>query len=99
MMCGVSASHLSGFGEDDMAALRASIVTEHGGHRVVIGYDGARLETPPLEHLAFYAGLGVLVTMGVVELPVAVALTIGHLLLDVTTRPGLEALGEALEEA
>jgi hypothetical protein len=82
-----------------MAALRASIVTEHGGHRVLISNDGARLETPPLEHLAFYAGLSLLVALGVVELPVAVALTIGHVLLDVTTRPGLQALGAALEEA
>jgi hypothetical protein len=35
----------------------------------------------------------------VVEPPVAVALTVGHLLLDLTRRPGLDALGEALEEA
>jgi len=28
-----------------------------------------------------------------------VALTVGHLLIDFTRRPGLEALGEALDEA
>ena len=76
-----------------------SMITEHGGHRIAIGTDGMYLETPPIEHLLFYAGLGVLVALNVVELPVAVALTVGHLLLDVTGRPGLRSLGEALEEA
>jgi hypothetical protein len=79
--------------------LNASLVTEHGGHRVAIDVDSTRIETPPLEHLAFYAGLGALVAVGLVELPIAVALGVGHVLIDVTKRPGLEALGEALAEA
>lgn len=82
-----------------MSGLSMSMVTEHGGHRFLIGTDGVRFETPPVEHLAFYVGLGALVAANVVELPVAVALTVGHLLLDFTTRPGLRAVGEALEEA
>jgi hypothetical protein len=77
----------------------ATVITEHGGHRVVFGIDETRLETPPVEHLVFYAGLGVLVAVNVVELPVAIALTVGHVLLDVTNRPGLQALGSALDEA
>jgi hypothetical protein len=82
-----------------MAGLSVSMITEHGGHRVLIGTDGVRLETPPVEHLAFYIGLGVLVALNVVELPVALALTVGHLLIDFTARPGMRSLGEALEEA
>jgi hypothetical protein len=82
-----------------MAGLSVSLVTEHGGHRVLVSTDGVHFETPPIEHLAFYIGLGALVAVNVVEPPVAVALTVGHLLLDFTRRPGLDALGEALDEA
>ena len=46
-----------------------------------------------------YVGLGVMVSVGLVELPIAAALTVGHLLMGLTHRPGLEALGEALDEA
>jgi hypothetical protein len=82
-----------------MPELHMSIVTEHGGHRVQLDVDGTELETPPIEHLAFYVGLGVLVGVGLVELPIAAALAVGHVLISVTHRPGLEALGEALVEA
>jgi hypothetical protein len=80
-------------------SINAALETEHGGHRVLISVDGTTLETPPVEHLVFYAALGALVAVGLVELPVAVALGVGHALIDVTRRPGLQALGEALEEA
>jgi hypothetical protein len=81
-----------------MTSLGASIVTEHGGHRVVVSVDETTLETPPLEHLVFYAGLGVLVAVNLVELPIAIAVTAGHLLLEFTKRPGLDAFAEVLEE-
>ncbi len=82
-----------------MVGLSVSLVTEHGGHRILVSTDGVRIETPPIEHLAFYIGLGALVAVDLVEPPVAVALTVGHLLIDLTRRPGLRALGEALDEA
>ena len=77
----------------------AALETEHGGHRVLITVDGTTVETPPLEHLVFYAGLATLVGVGLVELPVGLALGVGHALIDITRRPGLRALGEVLEEA
>jgi hypothetical protein len=80
-------------------SIDAALVTEGGGHRVLLTVDHAVLETPPLEHLAFYAGLATLVGAGLVEWPIGVAIGVGHLLIDLTRRPGLEALGEALEEA
>jgi hypothetical protein len=80
-------------------SINAVLETEHGGHRVRISVDGTTLEMPPIEHLVFYSGLAVLVAAGLVELPVAVALGVGHALIDITHRPGLQALGEALEEA
>jgi hypothetical protein len=82
-----------------MAPVHASIVTGHGGHRILLDADGRTIETPPIEHLAFYAGIGILVSVNVLELPVALLLMVGHILLDVTGRPGLEQLGEAFVEA
>jgi hypothetical protein len=81
-----------------MADISFAMVTEHGGHRVLFVADDVHFETPPVEHLAFYAGLGGLVALGLIELPMALALTVGHLLIGITNRPGLEALGEALTE-
>jgi hypothetical protein len=79
--------------------VQAQIVTEKGGHRVLLTVTGRQIETPPIEHLVFYAGLAALVQAELVELPVALALGAGHAILDLTRRPGLVALGEALEEA
>lgn len=81
-----------------MAAVKVGIVTEHGGHRVLCSSNAAHFETPPVEHLLFYVGLGALAGMEVIEWPVALLLMAGHLLLDATNRPGLSQLGEALEE-
>jgi hypothetical protein len=82
-----------------MSAVEFSMFTEDGGHRVVIEMVGQSVQTPPLEHLAFYAGVGAMVGIGLVELPIGLALAVGHILMDATKRPGLKALGEALEEA
>lgn len=76
-----------------------SIVTAKGGHRIVVTADGTRLETPPVEHLAFYAGLGVLAAAEVIDWPVALMLTAGHILIGLTNRPALKELGEALDAA
>ena len=82
-----------------MVSVNVAMVTEHGGHRAVIMLDDTRIETPPVEHVLFYAGLGVLAAMEVVDWPIALLLMTGHLLMDATNRPGLRELGEALEEA
>jgi hypothetical protein len=80
-----------------VAEVNVSVVTAHGGHRVLVRAQDVELETPPLEDVVFYAGLGVLVSVGLVELPIALVLAAGHLLIGATNRPGLEALGVALE--
>jgi hypothetical protein len=82
-----------------MVALNVALVTEHGGHRVVLSADAARLETPPVEHMLFYLGLGALASLEVIEWPLALLLMAGHALIDATNRPGLHQLGEALSEA
>lgn len=81
-----------------MTDINVSIITEHGGHRASVTVDATSVETPPIEHLVYYAGIGILVAVEIIELPVALALTVGHLLIGLTHRPGLEALGEVIEE-
>ena len=82
-----------------MIDVNLRMVTEHGGHRAVITVDRTSIETPPVEHMLFYAGMGVLAAMDVIEWPLALLLMTGHLLMDATNRPGMQQLGEALEEA
>ncbi len=79
--------------------VQAAVMTEKGGHRLLVTVDGRTVETPPIEHMLFYVALAGLVQAQLVELPVALALGIGHAILDITRRPGLVAIGEALEEA
>jgi hypothetical protein len=81
-----------------MRTVTVSMFNEHGGHRLRLDLWGARAETPPVEHLAFYAGLGLLALIEVIEWPLAVTLSVGHILMEATHRPGLHALGEALQE-
>ena len=61
--------------------------------------DEVRIETPPVEHLVFYAGIGVLAAIEIIEWPVALLLTAGHLSRGHDHRPALQGLGEVLEEA
>jgi len=82
-----------------MAVIQVSLFTENGGHRIVLSVNDVKFQTPPVEHLVFYAGLGALAAAEVIEWPIAVMFSAGHLLMEMTHRPGLQALGEALEEA
>lgn len=70
-----------------------------GGHPVRIAADGKQLETPPVEYLTFYLTLGLFAAAEVIEWPVALALSAGHVLTGLTNRPGLQGFGEALDEA
>jgi hypothetical protein len=63
----------------------------------LITADGTQLETPPVEHLAFYAGLGALAAAEIIEWPVAMVLAVGHVLIGLTHRPALRELGEAID--
>lgn len=85
--------------EGELADINVSMGTERGGHRAQLTIGGTRvIETPPVEHLVYYAGLGILVAAEIMELPVAVAIGVGHFLIGLTHRPGLESLGEVLGE-
>ena len=57
------------------------------------------LTLPAPEHLAFYAGVGVMAVFGIMEWPVVAALVVGHTLVNAQQNKVLQSLGEALEEA
>lgn len=84
--------------EKELMTPQLSIVTAKDGHRIRLTADGNQIETLPIEHLAFYVGLGALAAAEIIEWPVAVMMSAGHFLIGLTHRPALKALGEALEE-
>lgn len=54
---------------------------------------------PPVDKLAFYAGLTGAAAFGVIEWPIAIITGVGHLLSDDRHNRALRALGEALDAA
>ncbi len=74
------------------------LAVQGGGHPILITGDGFRVQTPPIEHLAFYVGVGALAAAEIIDWPVAVLLATGHILVGLTNRPGLKQLGEAFSE-
>jgi hypothetical protein len=58
-----------------------------------------RVSLPRPEQLAFYGGLAALAAVQIIDWPVAVAITTGHVLASQHHNRVLEELGEALEEA
>ncbi|MBM0230995.1 hypothetical protein JNW91_03340 [Micromonospora sp. STR1_7] len=54
---------------------------------------------PPPDKVAYYAGLGVLAALQVIEWPIALVITAGHLLADQHLSGLVKGVGEALQEA
>jgi hypothetical protein len=54
---------------------------------------------PTADRLAFYAGIGVLAALGLIEWPVAAVIAGGHLLADQHMFSWLREVGEAAESA
>jgi hypothetical protein len=54
---------------------------------------------PPPERVAYYAGMGVLAAVGLIEWPLAVVIAAGHVLADQHLFNRLRGLGEAAESA
>jgi hypothetical protein len=57
------------------------------------------VDIPRPEQLAFYGGVAALAALQIIEWPVALAITAGHVLATQHHNRILEELGEALEEA
>src|SRR5262245_12157882 len=54
---------------------------------------------PPPERVAYYAGMGVLVAVGLIEWPLAIVVAGGHVLADQSMFARIRGLGEAAESA
>lgn len=57
------------------------------------------VHVPPPDRLAYFAGLGLLAALGVVEWPVAAVIGAGHLLSDQHWSQVAAGIGQAMEEA
>jgi hypothetical protein len=66
---------------------------------VHLGPVRVHLSLPPVDKLAFYAGLGGAAAFGVIEWPVAVITGVGHALSENRHHRTMRALGEALDAA
>jgi hypothetical protein len=64
-----------------------------------VGETRVQVTMPPLDKLAFYAGLAGATALGVIEWPIALVTGVGHLLSDDRRNRTLRALGEALDAA
>jgi hypothetical protein len=66
-------------------------------HRVTVPLLGE--VTLPPDKVAYYAGIGVLAALQVIEWPLALVITAGHLLADQHLSGLAQGVGEALESA
>jgi len=57
-----------------------------------------RLDLPPPDHLAWYAAVGALAVLEVIEWPVAAVLCLGKALSDTHRNKAIEEFGQALDE-
>ncbi|PWR09499.1 hypothetical protein DKT68_12130 [Micromonospora acroterricola] len=85
-----------------------STLTRHlNGARETVHMYSRRVEVPmlgevavpPPDKLAYYAGLGVLAALQVIEWPMALVITAGHLLADQHLSGLARGVGSALESA
>ncbi|MDG4761151.1 hypothetical protein [Micromonospora sp. WMMD710] len=85
-----------------------STLTRHlnGSHENVQMYSRrmdlpilGEIAVPPPDKVAYYAGLGVLAALQVIEWPIALVITAGHLLADQHFSGLVKGVGEALQNA
>ncbi|GGO06866.1 hypothetical protein [Micromonospora parathelypteridis] len=85
-----------------------STLTRHlnGSHETVQMYSRrveipllGEMAVPPPDKVVYYAGLGVLAALQVIEWPIAIVITAGHLLADQHFSGLVRGVGEALQDA
>lgn len=69
-----------------------------GGGQVSLPLIG-RVQLPPPDHLAWYAGVGLLAVLDLVDWPVALIISAGKMLADSRRTATLREFGDALESA
>jgi len=80
-------------------ATRQAVDANTSHLRFHLGDTEVDVSLPPLNKLAFYAGLSAGAVFGLIEWPIAVLTGVGHLLSDDRHHRTLQALGEALDAA
>ena len=76
----------------------AQEATEKNSIRVEVPLIGT-VVLPPTEQLAYVGGVGLLLALDIIEWPVAVALTAGHILTTLSHKKVLQDFGHALQSA
>ncbi|MGW4464499.1 hypothetical protein [Micromonospora sp. NPDC004704] len=78
----------------------------HDPRKVVELYAGrvripgfGEIAAPPPDKIAYYAGLGLLAALQIIEWPLALVITAGHLIADQHFSGLAKGLGEALQQA
>lgn len=64
-----------------------------------VGDTAVHVSLPPLDKLAFYAGVSGAAAFGLIEWPIAALTCLGHLLSDDRRNRTVRALGDALDAA
>ena len=83
-------------GPDRDAAAEAAVASNSTVlHLPLLG----RVVLPSQEHLAWYAGVGALAAVELIDWPVALVLVVGKMLADNRSNAALRDFGRALEEA
>lgn len=78
-------------------AAQEAVAANSSHVRFHLGDTTVDLALPPLDKIAFYAGLGGVAAFGLIDWPIALLTAIGHLLSDDRRNRTLRALGEALD--
>jgi hypothetical protein len=78
----------------------------HDPRLVVQSYAGrirvpglGEFAVPPADKIAYYAGLGLLAALQIIEWPLALAITAGHFIADQHFSGLSKGLGEAMQQA
>ncbi len=92
-------AHAARPGGQHRQAAQHAVDTNSSHLRFHLGDTAVDVSLPPLDKLAFYAGLGGAVAFGLIEWPIAALTGLGHLLSDDRRNRTLRALGDALDAA
>jgi hypothetical protein len=76
----------------------AQKATDANSLRVNVPLIGT-VKLPPTEQLAFVGGIALLAALDIIEWPVGVALTAGHILASASNKKVVQDFGEAIEAA
>jgi len=84
--------------EEPAAAKTAAAAVQDAEHLAISIPFAGDLQLPRPDQLAYYAGVGTLVALGILEWPAALVLGVGHVLLTQQHNRAVQQFGEALEE-